>query len=576
MLHPREYGVIPTSTAPLYNLLIWLRARNWGSWLRPGTVTAVFAAILISTLLYIGLRRSPVTTPSAAELLSRASVAEETVAAPSDTVLHRTIMLEERRTDAGDLITRRRIEVWQNSGQGAIARRLYDERGSLVGGDWRRADGTRQTFNHGSKLKTAPIGNDVSLAFSELWQLEPSAKNFSTLIGSTGGAQAARLEERQSAYVISYESREAGSTGGLIRATLTLSRADLRATEQTLTVRQGEETREYRFMETSFERRPASTVAPAVFEPDPELLGVVTKAPAVVAEKEPSAVSASGPLASAPLVASADLEVEVLERLNQVNAFFGEQVSLKRMPEGQLRVEGIVETQTRKEEILQALAPVRNTLALVVDVETVAEAAKRQLPQRQQGTVTSTSVEVDIKSAIPADAELRAYFKQKGLSGEQLETEIKRFADRVIAHSRKAVRQALALKQIAERFSAEDLRTLDDAARAKWQAMISQHARGLAQEMEALRRELQPVFPTASSQNGTGDEISVTSDADVARAAKQLFNLASAIEESVNMSFSIYAGSQQMAAVKTPRFWISLNSEAVLTAKLQRATSTAK
>jgi hypothetical protein len=105
--------------------------------------------------------------------------------------------------------------------------------------------------------------------------------------------------------------------------------------------------------------------------------------------------------------------------------------------------------------------------------------------------------------------------------------------------------------------------------------MISQHARGLAQEMEALRRELQPVFPTASTQSEAGDEVTITGDADVARAAKRSFNLASAIEEIINSSFSIYAGTQRMAAVKTPQFWISLNSEAALAAKIQGATSTA-
>ena len=67
-------------------------------------------------------------------------------------------------------------------------------------------------------------------------------------------------------YVISYAKGRTIGASRLIKATLTLSRADLHAIEQTLVVERGGEVREYRFVEASFERLPSKTVNPAVFE----------------------------------------------------------------------------------------------------------------------------------------------------------------------------------------------------------------------------------------------------------------------------------------------------------------------
>src|SRR5260370_32369454 len=137
-------------------------------------------------------------------------------------------------------------------------------------------------------------------------------------------------------------------------------------------------------MEASFERRAPSPFTPAVFEPEAELLGPVVRVPSAGDEKAtPPRVEVNPPPAPSRAVATADLEVEVLRLLNQAGADMGEQVNVTRAADGQLKIQGVVETDQRKAEILHALAPVVANPSVQVEVKTVAEATKQQ---RQGGT----------------------------------------------------------------------------------------------------------------------------------------------------------------------------------------------
>jgi len=81
----------------------------------------------------------------------------------------------------------------------------------------------------------------------------------------------------------------------LVQATLIIGRDDLHATEQTLVVRQGAEVRAYRISETSFERSALNAGAPAVFEPEPELLGKVEKLKGYEKTKDTAVAPATAP-----------------------------------------------------------------------------------------------------------------------------------------------------------------------------------------------------------------------------------------------------------------------------------------
>lgn len=123
-----------------------------------------------------------------------------------------------------------------------------------------------------------------------------------------------------------------------------------------------------------------------MFEPEPELLdSIETEHPN---EKTETSLAAPITPPGAPVMATAALEVEVLELLNQTNALMGEQLSVTRTAEGKLVVSGLVETEERKAELLRALARVSDNPAVRIEVETVSAAAERQVPKKSSnGTV---------------------------------------------------------------------------------------------------------------------------------------------------------------------------------------------
>jgi RNA polymerase sigma factor (sigma-70 family) len=537
-------------------LLQFLRSlSSWGFWARPATVTALLALVLIAVLLFVQLQRPPAPLLSAASLLNQSAVAEETIAARVDQVLHRTINLEEKNA-AGDLIARRKIEVWQSTGKGITARRLYDDRGQLIAGDWRRGDGVQTLYHHGARPRLQSLNPQSAINnLEDVWQLDPSAKEFISLIGRGDDA---RVETRDRHYVINHQ-QQAAAAQGLLKATLILSRADLHPVEQTLVVRQGAETREYRFVETNFERRPTSAVAPKVFEPEPELLSSVE--PATRNSKPETATPNVQPLT--PVVATADLEVEVLRLLSQSGADLGEQVSVNRGQDGLLHITGLVDTDTRKAEIARALNPVLSNPAVRYEIQTVAEVVARQQRERNSAAGPTTVEGVEIRAdTFAAYSDLRTRLS---------DAEARAFASLMISRSHTAMRRAGALKRLLNQFSQEDLRALSPEARNKWLSLIRVHARAFQEETRLMRQQLQPIFFPSASAGGTQSEALIGDDDSLVRAVERLFKLGTSNERVISSAFATSSDAARTTAIHSEQFWQSLKSAEALAVSIQAA-----
>ncbi|HLA13375.1 MAG TPA: hypothetical protein VJ023_22525 [Pyrinomonadaceae bacterium] len=530
--------------------------------LRPGVVTSIVALIMIAALLWMN---RPISTPvvSAAALLQQSVNAEKALAAQNDLVLHRTLDLEERGAD-GQTIAHRKIVVWQSGERGLVARRLYDDHGKLLAGIWTRKDGVQTFYQHGTqpKLQAVPQRRELNaLGVDYLWQVPLSAEEFSNLVGETTRAQ---VEETPDAYVIHYEP-SIGSTG-LVRASLILGRPDLHAFEERLTIQIGNETREYRFVEVGFERRTPASVAPQVFEPDATL--IANEKPTVKLGENSTPAS---PIAPSPVVATAALEVEVLQLLNNAGSDLGDQVNVTRTPEGRVRVDGIVETASRKSEILRALAPVNKHPSVQIAVETVEEASRREAGN-PSGPIQFSRVEV-VKTALPIEADLRRYFSRQlsnASSDEQIQEAMRQFANRMTSHALQARLYARTLKQTLNRFSQDDLRTLDPEAKRKLMTLLRSQAVSLERETQVLHRELEAVFPAvATSAPG---EKGIASDNDLLAAINRLGELVAQTDGGVRSSFSLSSNGANSAPVKSADFWRGLLSSEALVANVIRFT----
>ena len=544
---------------------LWRRSASSGFWLRPGMVTAVVALILITALL---LTRLHVSTVSAAELLRRSTAAHEAAAGNAEVVLHRRINLEERGVNGGDLVARHRIEVWESAAHRIKLRRLYDDQGTLIAGEWTKSDGTSTVYYRGAapQARTSPeIAGKAILQTKELWRLDTSARDFNLLVGDP---EAITVEETSGTFVLGYRSDPASGSNSLLSATLTLNRADLRAIEQTLTVLRDGEAHVYRFIEAGFERQATGSVAPSLLQPESELLGLSERvkdgADGKSVGADDSAQTDSSIAHPSEAFASVELEIEVTYLLNRIKANLGEQVSLTRTTGGLLRVEALVETDSRKEEILHALGPVIKNPAVRVEVTTVAEAVKRQQNRSRPSEGTVRDVEVR-NNRIPADPQLRSYFSTRLGGSEAIDEEIKRYTNRAMNRSRQALLQASALKRLVGRFSPDEIRALEPEARTKWLAMVREHAQAYQREVRTLRQELGSVFGGSSAST----EQEAVSEANLTRLADRLVQLSYANDEAVRSAFTVSADSRTAAAIKSPEFWRSLTNAETLAAAIQ-------
>lgn len=525
-----------------------------GFWLRPGALTFAASLVIISAaLLYLHLHKPAV---SAAVLLERSAAVEKATAADAGLVLHRTISLEARRAGAG-APERRRIEVWQSAARGEKVRRVYDERGALLAGEWEETSGAGMVYRRGGAAeKQTEAGAPTLLLYADdIWRIDLSSGEFSALVG---GAARVSVEESANGYILNYAGRAEAATPRLVHATLILSKGDLRATSQTLVVEGKEGKREYRFVETGFSRQDAGSVDPSVFRPERELVGDSEARGWRSGETVPPDDTLHQPLAGATpvvAVASAELEIEVNYLLDQIKANLGEQIGVERTTGGKLRVEALVETERRKGEILRALGPILNNPAIVAEVSTVEEALRRR-----QGKDTAPRgeevQEVEVATArIPADEELRRYFSARLVGEERVDEEIERFASRAMGRSRQALMHASALKRLAGRFSPAEMRSLTPEARAKWQTMIREHARGYREQTAAMRRELRPIFSPGGGGEGTGEK---AGDESLRGDAERLLRFGYAHDEAIRSAFTLSDGARASVSLKSPQFWRSL------------------
>ena len=524
--------------------------------------------VLVSVVAIAGFllfKASLTRTLSATALLENAGVAEQANYTVPDRVRHRFINLEERRSAEGAIVAQRKIEIWENHTTGTRAQRLYDQSNRLLGAAWQKADGSRTIYHHGSKPQSQPslaTPENLLLNLEDIWQLEPSARSFATLIAEPVLAE---VEERSTTYVLRYEKGRTIGASQLLKATLTLSKSDLHAIEQTLLLQRGGELREYRFVEAGLELRPAKDVAPGVFEIEPELTGGAGEhgkpGDWALRDLTTSRVPPE-PSTSMPPVASAELEVDVAYLLNQAKADRNEQVNLTRSAGGSLRVEGVVDSQERRAEFLRALAPVSNNPAVRIEIQTVAEAMQRRV---SGGAVTVQEAE-PTNDTVAADAELRRYFAKSdpGATDEA----IRSYSSRVVNQAYAALFQAIELKRLINRFANVDMRTVAPDARAKWLAMVRDHASAFERQNAGLRQQIQPVFfPQAPV--GAAEEIVIENDADLARAVERLHKLALSNNDVIRAAFTISAQSSA-SAIKSANFWQTLQRADRLAQRIQQ------
>lgn len=526
---------------------------------------AVWATAVVLLAVGLGVWFGGDRQVSASEMLQRTSQAEANrLNQVSTPVLHRKFQVRRRSSVAApEQVVN--WEIWSDRANRRFAQRAISDtgtQGSITQSSFSQA---RSVTEERGIQQPASVP-DAMLELERIFQANQmdlggpvSAWSFQTWRQSipqrTEKVSETRLADGEEALMLTTVVAGAVPENGITEAELVVRAKDWHPVVQRLRVNAESAEREYEITELAFQVVSLSALDAAVFA-DREAARL-PPVPAPSPSPSPSPSPTPTAVASLPLpIASAEIEVEVLERLNQVNALLGEQVALTRTSEGKLVVEGIVETDARKREILEALKTVAGNPAVKLEVNTVAEAQSRRA-QSEPRKMTVQDAQV-AQQTIPVETELRNYFSTaRGLSGERLEQEIQGFSGQICSNSSRARSHALALKQIAERFTPAQLQTLDAATRSRFSALLVEHARGYRSELEKLRQQLQPIFPLASSQSAAAKD-KITGDEDLIRAIDRLFELAATNDEALCLSFSLSTESVKEVAVRKQEFWRSV------------------
>jgi hypothetical protein len=301
----------------------------------------------------------------------------------------------------------------------------------------------------------------ASLSIDEVAFLAPSAIAFQRLLGDE--VSDARVSRQDGALHIEF-ARRGASTSGLRSASLILNGRSLTAIEETLVIGRNGDDREIHFIESQREVEEIDSLPPAIFSPDPESL--TSTADSLPSRLGP--IRVIDPLVP-PEVAVHSQVFAVVSALDSVQALLGEQIEIRRTPEGALRVEGFVEEEQRLQLILAALKPATRDTSVQLALRTFHSATDQSvLPRRLVQREFAVA-----QRATEAELELEHYFAQRGIEAAVLNDEVRRFREQVQYGAREARQHARALLQIVQWLPQIDLSPLQAE---RWKEMIRAHA----------------------------------------------------------------------------------------------------
>jgi hypothetical protein len=220
------------------------------------------------------------------------------------------------------------------------------------------------------------------------------------------------------------------------------------------------------------DRREASPVSRR--DADIELPAAPTKAVASVSARTPRRLSERARLR---------LKVDILERLDGVDALFGESLTLSEATNGYLTLEGVVQDSARQREILDALGALRNAPRL--DVKLLSASASGPSTPRALIVHGMDVVSIPIHKLLKRHLELRG-----AVPGRALDEAVRSSSARISDLSRRAVLHTWAFKRVATQVSEASMSSVDETTMQTWYALLQKHASAFGELSRQLRGEL--------------------------------------------------------------------------------------
>lgn len=453
----------------------WLSAKDW-RW--PASVAAACAVAAIALVSFAILNQSKKPSPglpAAATLLAQSERVAELVIPPHGAA-RQTFSLEVR-SDQGKLLEARKVETLRSRMPRRSVIRLLDSKRKLLAGRWSDSGGEVITYSERSGLQHSPADTSPQLAFDSAWAHVPEAADFDRISGETGRLSVRRERD---GYDLAYVNQAGSPAATLISADLVLAGDSIHPVSETLRIREGRETREYRFQELSYEILPPSRVEDGDFDVDPDLVNLHSSV----------SIVPTGP------INTAHLALEALELLNNLGPDVEQIVDVDRNPDGSVELSGVFTTSEEKERVVHVFQPLRTTGSLKLSLHSGDEPADRNVPSGLIKIKIEELAPIATDSRlIPFDPELRSALSKQGLSNQEIDTRIRQLSVEAHLHGSQLHREAWNIHQIAEGdFSLDELQRMPPEDKILWLTLLDKHLRSFDRELAALYADLTPVF----------------------------------------------------------------------------------
>jgi anti-sigma factor RsiW len=392
----------------------------------------------------------------------------------------------------------------------------------------------------------APVSAEV---FRD-WEQSPGRKDEAVSRERlSGGEQAYRL----SAKVADESSIPVSSTPYIRTMELLVRATDWHAVSERMTIANQTSVHTYEIAELEYRVIPLSQLPGNVF-------GDMAGSSALVADSGQVATPGAGPSSFA------DLAVELLDRLDSIDALVQDQIVVTRAGTEGLQIGGIVRSESRKAEIVAALGSLAANPAIKINLLSAGD-ARTAATTPLTHPIQMQSVEV-LLNASGSNPEVRAYLAaHRHVAERDLDQAADRFVTEAVEHSTEAQLQAQALKHLVEIAPLADTGFVSPVTREKWRTLVARHAQASRREIHQLEQQLSPVFSHAASTSGQL-ALGTNGEGDLRPEANRLLNTATDSDRILWQALSSNASSADRKGLTDAEFWLMLKEEDILAAHI--------
>lgn len=529
----------------------WFRGFSFDFQFNKAVICAVLVSLVVLLALVAPFERN---TVSATELLRRANDYESRFEVSAAKVVRARVRMERIALATG---THKQLGEVQTASDNSSAAMYIAERDSFGAIHEKLISDRHKPVDTGMFVEDFGPETAAYLA-AQGWLPEVSNSSYRRLINGRGfsGDDGGSVVELGDTYEVHHQFAQAHASR-ISKTVFVLDAKNYSPRSISIFTTENNEHYEYQIQRVSVEAIERTPEIAVLFEPATKEEKTASQpADKLQLRKVPEAE----PPAHAPIPATAtpQLEVEVLGALSQIDADLGQEVIVNRLSDGTLRVEAIVDTDERKRQILAALTAFAGNPAIAIEIETSHEASERALKSRapdRESTTTAITAESASRNVIAVQYQVREYLQRRGVATHLLDTEVGRVANQVVGRSHRAMLHVWALKGLVQRFTAQDLETLNPAARAKWLQMIATHARRFQTEATLLRKEISAILNSEALEVSAPE---INDESRLIEAVVELIDTANINHEVIRSAFTISNGSREASAITASQFWRSM------------------